>query len=371
MLYLGCGGGVAFGAMVDLSAHDLGETELPDRFRRFAAVEAVSSSPFYARLAALCAQTPAALRIAALRTPDQPPVNLLFAAIHLLILRGDPHPLRRFFPSVSPPLQGSGADDGLPAALADFLDGREAALSALVRARRVATNEPSRMAALTLALSVGLDNIGGADAIALIDAGTSAGLTLYPDQVLIDFGGGRRTGADDAPLRLPVRLDPPTTPPPADLPPVIQRIGVDTHPMNAADPDDADWLRALIWPEHAARFARLEATLALARIAPPRLVAADAASVIGELALAAPSEALVCVTHSMTLHQWPEPRRRLFHEQLKGVSMRRPVLRASLEHRPGDATPTVEFSIYRRGAQTMRVTLADADPHGAWIAMRR
>ncbi|MFN3614932.1 MAG: DUF2332 family protein, partial [Rubrimonas sp.] len=197
------------------------------------------------------------------------------------------------------------------------------------------------------------------------------GLTLYPDQTLIDFGGGRHTGAADAPLRLPVRLDPPTAPPPADLPPIVQRTGVDTHPLDATDPDDADWLRALIWPEHAARFARLEAALALARVAPARLVAADAPSVIGDLALAAPSAALACVTHSMTLRQWPEARRRLFHEQLKGASMRRTILRASLEHRPGDATPTVEFSIYARGAQTMRVTLADADPHGAWIALRR
>lgn len=359
--------------MVDLSAHDIGETELPDRFRRFAAVEAADSSPFYARLAALCAETPVALRIAALRTTDQPPVNLLFGAIHLLILHGDPHPLRRFFPSVRRSAQDPDALDpeALPAALADFLETRETALSALVRTRRVATNEPARMAALTLALSVGLDNIGGADAIALIDAGASAGLTLYPDLTLIDFGGGRHTGAADAPMRLSVRLDPAVAPPPADLPPVVARIGVDTHPMNAADRDHADWLRALIWPEHATRFARLEAGLALARVAPPQMVAAEAASVVGDLVLSAPSDALVCVTHSMTLHQWAEPRRRLFHEQLKGASMRRTILRGSLEHRPGDATPTVEFSIYHRGAQTMRVTLADADPHGAWIALRR
>ena len=108
--------------MVDLNAQSVSVADLPDRFRRFAAVEAVGS-PLYAAIADACATDETALRLAALRRPEQPPANILFAAIHGLILAGDPHPLRAFYASVEtaprPPA------DVAPV-LADFLRARAA-----------------------------------------------------------------------------------------------------------------------------------------------------------------------------------------------------------------------------------------------------
>jgi hypothetical protein len=352
-------------AMVDLNAQSLSVADLPERFRRFAAVEAVDS-PLYAALAEACAADETALRLAALRRPEQPPATILFAAIHGLILAGDPHPLRAFYASVeTAPRQPELAAP----VLADFLRTRYGVLAPVVAQGRVATNEPARMAPLMLGLAAGIALAGGAEAIALIDAGASAGLTLYPDLVAFDFGDLREAGPHDAPLRIVARLDPLEAPGPADLPPAVSRVGIDLAPLNAADPADAAWLRALIWPEHADRFARLETALALARIAPPTLIAGDAAVLIADALRAAPEDALVCVTHSLTLHQWTDAARRLFHEQLKAGSLRRPIVRASLEWKSGDAAPTVEASLYRGGAQDARVAVGHADPHGRWIAL--
>ena len=46
---------------------------------------------------------------------------------------------------------------------------------------------------------------------------------------------------------------------PATLPEVASRIGSDPEPLDSADPQDAAWLRALIWPEQTERAQRLGA----------------------------------------------------------------------------------------------------------------
>ena len=45
---------------------------------------------------------------------------------------------------------------------------------------------------------------------------------------------------------------------------VAARWGLDANPLDASDPDDARWLRALVWPGEDAREARLVAALAVA-----------------------------------------------------------------------------------------------------------
>ena len=67
---------------------------------------------------------------------------------------------------------------------------------------------------------------------------------------------------------------------PARLPPVAARVGLDLHPIHATDPEAICWLRALVWPEHPERAARLQQVLALAQREPPPLIAGDALTVL-------------------------------------------------------------------------------------------
>jgi hypothetical protein len=352
--------------MIDLGTHGLADSDLPDRFRRFAAVETLGVSPLYEAMARAAAEMPLAMALAAHRQAAQPPVNMLFGAIHRLLQAGEDHPLRAFYPMLSPRPRPPAA---VGPVLADFLATRADRLAAIIAARRVSTNEIGRSAGLMLALAHGLALLNHNGPLALIDAGASAGLNLYPDRIGFDFGHGRRTGPDPAPVHLPVPMEPADAPAPAALPAVIARTGIDLHPLDPTDPQDAAWLRALVWPEAGARMARLDAALALARAEPHRMVRADAVEAIGGLVAEQPGEALVCVTHSIMMYQLPEPQRRAFHDRLLDASRGRPVLRASLEWRRGESAPSVQVSAYADGAQTFRETLASADPHGRWLKL--
>ena len=352
--------------MIDLSTHGLGEADLPARFVRFADKETMGVSPLYEAMARAAAAMPVAMVLAAQRENAQPPVNMLFGAIHRLLQGGDDHPLRAFYPMLT--------DDPRPPAevgpvLADYVESRADRLAPIIAARRVSTNEVGRSAALFVALSRGLARLGQSGPLALIDVGASAGLNLYPDRIGYDFGNGRRTGPADAPLVLPVPLEPADAPAPHSLPTVIARTGVDLFPLDPANAEDAAWLRALVWPEAAERMARLDAALMLARAEPHRMVQADAVEAIAKLVAEQPPEALACVTHSIMMYQLPEAARRSFHERLCEASRARPVLRASLEWPPGAPAPSAEVSAYIGGAMSFHWQVAEGDPHGRWLRL--
>ena len=139
-----------------------------------------------------------------------------------------------------------------------------------VRDRHVQTNDVSRGIAwiwpAALAAAADPDR-----AIDLHDIGASAGLNLIADSI---GGSWRRT--DDRPLEVEPR------------PPIGVRSGYDLRPLDPLADQDANWLRALIWPGQGDRAARLEAAIDAYRKAsrcdnPPRIHAANAVEVPGRL----------------------------------------------------------------------------------------
>ena len=100
--------------------------------------------------------------------------------------------------------------------------------------------------------------------------------------------------------------------PPAGLPEVVWRAGIDLNPLDVTDPADVAWLDALIWPEHAHRRARLRAAAAVAAAEPPLLVRGDLVDDLPALAAQAPAGATLVVFHTSVLYQVPGPRRAAF-----------------------------------------------------------
>src|SRR5919199_6190723 len=74
--------------------------ELRRQFQEFAA-EYRGASPLYERLAEGASRDPEVLALASRTQPGQPAAHLLLAAVHLLLLRGEHHPLARFYPTVT------------------------------------------------------------------------------------------------------------------------------------------------------------------------------------------------------------------------------------------------------------------------------
>src|SRR5579872_6386238 len=119
------------------TARDRPELSLRQVFLDYA-LECRGYSPLYDCLSLAVAEDADLQRIAGRNQPGQPPPNLIFAAAHYLLLRGEQHELRRYFASVrdGPPQPPKDA----AAAFRDFCLRHEEEMSGLVATRLVQTN---------------------------------------------------------------------------------------------------------------------------------------------------------------------------------------------------------------------------------------
>ncbi len=309
--------------------------QLAARFRRFAEVEARGSSPLYETLALGVAVDPFALEFLE-RLPEakrQP--NLLFAAVRHLC--GAPDDWRTF---------------------RAMLEARAEEIRAVMLERRTQTNEPGRCATLLPVLS------RLPQPLALLEVGAAAGLCLLPDRYGYDYGDRYvPSSVVDAPV-FPCRADA-ATPIPSQPLRVAWRLGLDLHPLDAANAEHAAWLETLVWPEHHARLQRLRRALAIARGDPPRVVQGDLLHEFASCVRQAPAEATLVVFHTAVLAYVADPALR---EEFAHVVRQSGAVWVSNEA-PGVFR---SFAAPRgpRGAFLLAVDgvpQAWTDPHGGWI----
>ena len=195
-----------------------------------------------------------------------------------------------------------------PGAFLDFAAERWPDVAAEMLARATQTNEVGRCALLLPVLAE------LPQPLALLEIGASAGLDLFPDRYSYQYSGVRLGTGE------PV-LDCTLTghEPPAKLPEVVWRAGLDLHPRDITDPADRRWLESLIWPEHDHRRERLRAAARVAAADPPLLRTGDLVDDLPALAEQAPKEATLVVFHTSVLYQVPEPRRRTFVDLVRNL----------------------------------------------------
>jgi hypothetical protein len=336
--------------------------ELGQRFVRFAERECRGVSTLYERLALGIADDPELLAIAARARPDQPPPNLLLAAVHLLLLKGAHHPLAAYYPSISP--SADPYADAFPA-FRDFCLQQREPLIALLDTRIVQTNEVRRSACLLPAFGKVARRFGRP--LALVELGASAGLNLLFDRYQFDYGDGRQYGDVASPVLIVCASHGHRVPPlPRQLPKVAWRVGLDLHPVDLRDPEEALWLRALVWPDHRIRAAVLERAIEVARNDPPRLLPGDALELLPEVLAEAPPDAALCVFHTHTLNQLDESARARLTAILEDHATHRDLGRVSIERLGTPEPPRLELVTYASGQRTEQ-HLANCDPHGGWI----
>ena len=255
------------------------------RYVEFAVREARGVSPRYERLALAVSRDEGLLRLLGALPPAAQQPNLLFAVVRLL---------------------GGPVDE--PAAFREFAAANWPTVEALVRTRSTQTNEAGRCALLLPVLAA------LRQPLALLEVGASAGLCLFPDRYSYRYGdhalGAAGPVLDCAAAGLM---------PPARLPDVRWRAGLDLNPLDVTAPADLAWLEALIWPEHAHRRARLRAAAAIAAADPPRLVRGDLVDDLPALATQAPPDATLVVFHTSVLYQVPAARRAAFVRLVRGL----------------------------------------------------
>jgi hypothetical protein len=254
-------------------------------FAEFAARETRGVSPTYERLSVAVSRDDEVLALLGTLPPAKRQPNLLFGVVRFL---------------------GGPVED--PAAFHDYAVANWPAIEAEMRTRATQTNEAGRCAILLPVLAA------LPQPLALLDVGASAGLCLYPDRYTYRYGD-QQIGAG-----VPVLACAATgMAPPADLPEVVWRAGLDLNPLDVTDPADVAWLDALIWPEHEHRRARLRAAAALAAAEPPLLVRGDLVDDLPALAAQAPADATLVVFHTSVMYQVPAPRREAFAKMVRGL----------------------------------------------------
>ena len=344
--------------------------ELADRFRRFATTEVEETSPLYHTLALAVADDRDLLRLATSVQPGQPPANMLLGAVHLLLLRTPDHELAACFPDLS-------AAPGAPAAAAPafraFCAAHAGEIAALLRSRLVQTNELRRCAYLLPAFSH-VASLSQAP-LALVEVGASAGLNLLFDRYAYRYQiGDMALGAGDP--ASPVTIDTSCTVRagallPLGIPVIARRAGIDLNPVDLADDDAYDWLRALIWPEHADRAARLGQARRLWLAQPPDLVRGDAVDQLPTLLDALPESVAPVVFHTHVLNQFTPTAAAALEAIFVDHSARRAIYRIGNDL--GGGTPkqyVLRLRAYRRGIMQETI-LAHTDGHARlieWLA---
>ena len=356
------------------------QRSLGHRFASFA-TEARNGSPLYAQLAEAIADDPAIAAVLEAAPASQRRPNLLFAAVHDLLLAGVEHELRRYYPSVgghTPP------DARTVPAFRAFVEEQWTAIRERVATRSTQTNEVGRCAALRPALAHLASRTGRP--LALVEIGASAGLLLHVDRYRTRYRDGDRR-CDVGPATSAATIETAVrgrVPPHLELPEIVARTGIDLDPRSPADEDDARWLRACVWPDQPDRLARLDGALrTAARHDDVSVIRGDVSTIgLGGLLDDAPIEATVCVLHSAALAYLDDAEREHIEQELDRLGAGRDLARIGVEGaflepfssqerrvappRSGEERFLVGLSHWSQGRRTDHL-LARAHPHGAWL----
>lgn len=267
---------------MDPATH-LGTRAVTDAYRAFADHEAGTSSPTYAAWARGVAADPDVAALVASLPPGSRQPNLVLAAA------------RRH-----------GADGPWASLRATLVD-RWDDVRGTVLTHATQTNEAARCAVLLPFLA------SLPQPLALLEVGAAAGLCLLPDRWSYRYDDGTALDPPDGPSDVVLRCRIGAgLRPPAAMPDVAWRAGLDLAPVDVHDAEACDWLETLVWPEHDERRARLRAALAVARRDPPRVLRGDLLTDLPDLAAQAPPDATLVVLHSAVLAYVPAEVRAAF-----------------------------------------------------------
>lgn len=294
--------------------------------------------------------------------------NVLLAAVHDLVLRGEDHPLAAIYAGGSPEDAGT--------AFCDLALARADDVAHALATRRTNTNECGRTAVLVPALRWVATRLG--EPIALLDVGTSAGINLHLDRYLLDYGDRGTTGPPEASVRITCDVTG-AAPIAPEAPAIAGRVGLDLAPVDLRDEDEARWLLACVWPD-TGRMERSRAAIALTRDQPPSIVRGDMVDDLEEASARLPDGVPLVVMTSWVLAYLPRARHAEFDDRLRSLARTRPVAWISAEGpgavarmpaAPASSRPGIEPSVlgvvlHDRGREEAHV-LGRCHPHGAWL----
>ena len=334
-----------------------------ERFRYFAGKIYADRSPLYMNLALRVAEDPELLGLAASAQEKAALPNLFFAAVHLLLLKGEHHQLAAFYPSLN---KSSQHYDYVYPYFRSFVTEHREEIREIIMTHSVQTNEVGRCAVLVPAFGLVAAQTKR-QPLTMIEIGSSAGLTLLWDRYHYQYGEGLECGDPDSPVKIECSLRGEMRPPiPEQLPKVAFRTGIDLSPIDVNDAENVRWLRALVWPDNKKRARQLEPAIRLVMKVPPRIITGNALDILPSLIDKVPEKVPLCIYHSFTLTLASKEPREKLHTLLTEVSKKRDLFLVWMEWPTDSETPLLGLVKFSNGGETEKI-LARCHSHGEWL----
>ncbi|PSQ47523.1 DUF2332 domain-containing protein [Halobacteriales archaeon SW_6_65_15] len=320
----------------------------------------VGTSPLYERLARRIGDDADLLDLAAETPEGRSPAHLLLGAVHFLLLDGREHRLADYYPTVTddPLAPDESVDPANPdgdafSAFRDFCLSNTDEIRSLVTTRRTQTNSVRRCAALYPAFEEVLRRAttdpsdGDRRPLALVEVGPSAGLNLLWDRYGYDYGDAGRCGDLDSPVRIESAV---------------------MNPLDVTDPDDARWLKALVWPEHDDRHRLLDAAVEVAHRNPPDLREGDALDLLPDVVAEIPADRPICLFNTQVRYQLDDGGRERFESLVAELAADRELYSLSGDRSADEYDQGIELTLRTPGTDGETERLGVYEQHGAWIA---
>lgn len=333
--------------------------QLSVRFKRFAN-ECSDSSKLYQFLSLHIAKEEEILRLCTNVSRGQPIPNLLFGAVHYLLLKGVDHPLKQFYMSITDKPHSM---ENSPPFFNDFCFKYKDEIIQLLQTKLVQTNEVRRCAYLYPAFCYIYETTN--KPLALIEIGTSAGFQLLWDQYKYSYGSDKIYGNKNSEVHLTadIRNGIPTFH--HEAPPVSYRIGTDLHINHVSDKNDYLWLMALIWPEHHERRRMFRNVAHMVKKSKLELIQGNGIALISKISERIKADSTICIFHTHVANQFSHEDKLRLLEKIQSISERRDVFHLYNNMFDGE----LHLDSIINGKKQMR-TIGNTEGHGKWFEWR-
>ncbi|WP_077325233.1 DUF2332 domain-containing protein [Virgibacillus siamensis] len=337
----------------------MNNTPLSTRFQNFAQLECKESSDLYEFLSIKIAVDDELLALCAETAVGQPVPNLLFGSVHYLLLKGEDHPLKAYYPSIID--HPRKIDNETFSCFKDFCAQYSDAIVFLLKNKLVQTNEVRRCAYLYPIFAYIYRK--AEKPLSLIEIGTSAGLQLLWDKYFYSYGTDEIAGDkySDVHITSEIRgVNMPKIPPVS--PPVASKTGLDLHVSDLRNPEDYLWLKALIWPEHRERLQLFEQAAECFKNNPVELIEGDGVELLPNVVESLPKDTVICIFHTHVANQLPNAVKQDLMEKVKKLGSSRDVFH--LYNNMWDRQ--LHLDSFIDGVENTQI-IGETDGHGRWF----
>ncbi|WHZ05692.1 DUF2332 domain-containing protein [Neobacillus sp. YX16] len=331
---------------------------LSQTFLIFAEKECKGSSLLYEFLSIKISKDYELLAIYSNAGEGQPIPNLLFGAVHYLLLKGKDHPLKEFYPSIVSNPKSYKDSFGF---FKDFCFKYRNDIESILKTRLVQTNEVRRCAYLYPVFCTIYEKVK--KPLALIEIGTSAGLQLLWDKYSYSYEQNDIYGNIDSKLNITAEIKGENTPIlHSTPPPVSTRIGIDLNTIDLNDKDDKLWLKSLIWTEHKERLFMFEEAASYIKEVPVSLFDGDGISLLSKFVENIPEDSVICIFHTHVANQIPLEMKKQLLQIVEAIGRNRDVFHIynNIQDR------YLHLDYYLDGIES-KSTIAETDGHGRWF----